>query len=282
MVFSTLMTGRSFHKFPAVLLVALVTTFPMFGLDRTAFAKSLEEEGDFYRAIGQWKELRFETTDSDVFWDANQHILVDLWQARQYELGLSELQTLYTNPKAQPSNLRNDLIIWKGLFQYKLSRFAEAEFSFTQASAHVYVGLLQARAGRLEAARFSWQGISLPDPTALQVDTRNTFLAAGLSSIIPGSGQLYAGHWYDGAQALAFCAFFGLSTYGTYLYDSKYSSSFLLTALVGSVSAIFYASNIYGAYKTAEYFNQNQENNRTGSLESAVFALGLPNLAKEK
>jgi len=254
----------------------------MFGLDRTAFAKSLEDEGDFYRAIGQWKELRFETTDSEVFWDASQHILVDLWRARQYDLGLSELQSLYTKPLAHQSNRRNDLITWKGLFQYKLSRFAEAEFSFSQASAQVYVGLVQARAGRLEAAKSSWQGISLPDPTAFQVDYRNTFLAAGLSSIVPGSGQLYAGHWYDGAQALAFCGFFGLSTYGTYLYDSKYSPNFLLTALVGGVSAVFYASNVYGAHKTAEYFNQNQENNRTEALESEVFALGLPNLARKK
>jgi TM2 domain-containing membrane protein YozV len=254
----------------------------MFGLDGTSFAKSLEEEGDWYRAIGQWKELRFETTASDSFWEINQHILFDLWQARQFELGLSELQSLYTKPKAQQSGIRNDLIIWKGLFQYKLSRFAEAEFSFRQANSKVYIGLLQARGNRLDDAKSSWQGMALPDPTALHVDTRNTLLAAGLSSILPGSGQFYAGHWYDGAQALAFCGFFGLSTYGTYLYDSKYSSNFLLTALVGGVSAIFYASNVYGAYKTAEYFNQNQENNRTGFLESAVFSLELPNLTKKE
>jgi hypothetical protein len=270
-------TARSFLK-RLPLLVLLALNLPLAALDTAGFARSLEAEGDWYRAIGQWKQLRFEATDKAVYWTATQAIVADYWAARQDESGLAELarieaQLQGADPRTSP------LQAWKGLFQYRLSRYTAAEYSWTQARSPLYLGLLYAKTGRGEQAAPLWQGLALPDPTEGLSDSKSPVLAAALSLVLPGSGQVYAGHWFDGAQAAAFVGFFGAAAYGTYLYDSKVSGNYVLTGITVGVAAFFHAANIYGAAKTADYFNQNQTNAQTAGWEKAVFSRPLPDLS---
>jgi hypothetical protein len=253
----------------------------LFGLSPRELAKSLEGEKDWYRAIGEWKQVRFEAQSlSPAYWEASQAIVLDLWKAGQYEVGLDELQNLSTSGDRPSQVQAQNLWAWTGIFQYRLSRYPAAEYSLTQAQNPLYLGLLQAATGRLEAARISWQGLALPDPSTLSFDSRDPVVAALLSTALPGSGQVYSKHYFDGAQAAAFVGAFGFAAYACYRYDSKFSDNYLLTGVAGLLAATFYASNIYGAFKTAEYFNQNQSNARTTQLEAAVFQQPLPDLSE--
>lgn len=251
-----------------LLLLGLATSVA--GLDRPAFARSLEAEGDWYRAIGVWKELRFEAPTPDAEREATQSILLDLWKAGQYEAGLKELVLWEEDSPGKAA--------WSGLFQYKLNRFAAAEFAWTQGGSPVYLGLLMARTGREDEAARLWSGLPLPDPREQSQDRREPWIAATASFLLPGSGQFYSGHWFDGAQALGMVGFFGFAAYGTYLYDSQSSDHYGLTVGAAAIGLFFHAANVYGAWKTAEFYNQSRDALRYRGWERAVFQTGLPSL----
>lgn len=282
MVPSASTTTRLFHKHFYVSIAFLLTASFTFGLKLDEYVRSLEAEGDWYRAIGVWKEIRFENPSGVAYWEAEQAILVDLWAAKQYETGLKEVSQIESSLESEPPYRRQAGLSWKGLFQYELSRFPSAEYSWSVAQAPLYLGLVEAKTNRNDEAKEHWAGLtSLPDPTTLKADSRNPALAAGLSLAFPGAGQVYAGHWYDGAQALTLVGFFGFSTWGTYLYDSKVSGNYTFTAISAGISMFFEIANVYGAYKTAEFYNQNQERKRISLLENAVFSRPLPSLVND-
>lgn len=273
------MTTRLSPKFALVWLFLLVGVCSH-GTDLPGYAKSLEAEGDWYRAIGIWKELRFDGLSHGVFsWEAEQAILADLWAAKQDEAGLREVTRIEDSFGSEPVARKQAGLAWKGLFLYRLNRFPSAEYSWSLAQTPLYLGLLYAKTGRANDAKEQWKALgALPDPTKAGFEPKSPLIASGLSLLFPGAGQVYAGHWYDGAQAMTLVGFFGFSTYGLYLYDSKVSGNYALTAISGGITLFFELANIYGAYKTAEFFNQNQEAKRDGILEAAVFAQPLPSL----
>jgi hypothetical protein len=94
--------------------------------------------------------------------------------------------------------------------------------------------------------------------TDLQNGPRHSpFLVGAASAILPGSGQFLTGHYFDGLQALTFLGLFGAATYASYLYEADRDKGYIMTGITGGITATFYASNILGASKTAEYANQN-------------------------
>jgi tetratricopeptide (TPR) repeat protein len=94
---------------------------------------------------------------------------------------------------------------------------------------------------------------------AEKIPSRSPTLAATLSLILPGSGQLYSNHTFDALQAFSFVAMLSYVSYITYKYDEKFSSNRMLTGVSLSITALFYIANIYGAYQTAKYFNIRQK-----------------------
>jgi hypothetical protein len=262
----------------AIAAVILLTAGTVGALDKTAFARSLESEQDWYRAIGVWKEVQFENADTPVFWAAGQSILSDLWAARQYEEGLKELTYWEPRWETVPA-LRKSALEWTGLFQYSLQRFPAAEYSLRQSADPLYLGLLLARTGREADAGAQWRGLNMPDPTVPLEDSRSPILAAAFSAVLPGSGQAYTGHWFDAAQAFTLVGFFGWSTYASWEYDSHASHGYLLTGISAAITALFYVSNIYGAHQTADFYNQNKKNARYLVWEDEVWKRGLPSLS---
>ena len=91
--------------------------------------------------------------------------------------------------------------------------------------------------------------------------SRSPGLAATMSAVIPGSGQLYSGHVYDAAQA------FGLTTvlsYGAYSawrheLDADGPTAYVLPVLSTLVAGAFYVSNVRGAHASAQRFNAYRE-----------------------
>ena len=268
-------TARLFRK-ATLLLTILVLGPPLFAVDLPSFARSLEKEGDWYRAIGVWKEVRFTDTDEATFWSATQAIVLDYWKANQDALGLQELARLEAALSQATVERQKAAFSWAGLFQYRLKRLPEAEYAWARAQNDLYLGLLEARIGHTDEAAVRWKNFSQADALLPLTDSRSPLVAGALSLAFPGAGQAYAGHWFDGAQALGMVGFFGFAAYGTYLYDSHFSNNYVLTGLAAGVALVFEAANLYGAAKTADYFNQNKEAERTAVWEKAVFQQPLP------
>lgn len=267
-------TPHFFRKSYATLFVIFALSLgvaPAWATDWRAYADALDASGDRVEAISAWKVLRFESADSSVQREASQRILSDYWQLGQFKEGIKELDRL----KLDDAEALN----WRGWFAFDLSQFSEAEYLWNVGGNSIYKGLLWARTGRRELAAQAWAGTDLPDPR-VEPPRRSTWVAAVLSTVLPGMGQVYSGHVFDGIQAATFVGAFGLSTWSAFLYDQSKGEGYGWTAATASVTTLFYAANIYGAWKTAEYYNQSQDQVQYRQWERAVQKRGMPDLTR--
>ena len=81
-------------------------------------------------------------------------------------------------------------------------------------------------------------------------------LAAGFfSSVVPGSGKLYARRGWDGLYSLLIVGATALQSYEAYRKDGPVSVRCLL---FGGLGAVFYAGNIYGSIVAAQKYNESK------------------------
>jgi putative membrane protein insertion efficiency factor len=88
--------------------------------------------------------------------------------------------------------------------------------------------------------------VYLSQPTELK---KSPLLAASLSALIPGTGRMYGGRWFDGFMGLSQFLLYAVATNYAYQNDWK-----MLTAISGGITFIVYGGEIYGAYRTAKYY----------------------------
>jgi hypothetical protein len=79
-----------------------------------------------------------------------------------------------------------------------------------------------------------------------------------LSAIIPGTGKMYCGYWYDGFLSLTTI---GLASWQAIRGFKLYGTDRAYTWIFTSISASFYISNLYGSYKAAKMRNYSLRQN---------------------
>ncbi len=93
---------------------------------------------------------------------------------------------------------------------------------------------------------------------------KSLFLSIIFSSVMPGSGQLYNGFYYDAFRSFGFNLLTGYATYASYRYakDRENSSrKYIMPMLSGVVFGLFYVSNIYNTInlnRRAKLYHENQ------------------------
>ena len=88
--------------------------------------------------------------------------------------------------------------------------------------------------------------VHLSKPVALK---KSPALAASLSAVIPGAGRMYASRWFDGLMGLSQFLLYAAIT--NYAYQNNWDAA---TAISGGITFIIYGGEIYGAYRTAKYY----------------------------
>ena len=78
------------------------------------------------------------------------------------------------------------------------------------------------------------------------------FLATALSTIIPGTGKIYAKRWKDGLSSFLFV---GLTGFQSYRGFNKSGIKSTYGWIMGGLSFGFYLGNVYGSYKAADNYN---------------------------
>lgn len=84
---------------------------------------------------------------------------------------------------------------------------------------------------------------------------RSPGFALAMSTVIPGTGKIYAGSWKDGLIAMVFV---GATAYQSYRGFDKKGIESVFGWIYGSVSAGFYLGNLYGSFKAAKKYNERQ------------------------
>jgi hypothetical protein len=82
---------------------------------------------------------------------------------------------------------------------------------------------------------------------------RSPFLAGALSTLVPGSGKVYAGRWKDGAFSFAII---GAMSWRAYRGFQRKGIKSELGWGFGLVAAAYYAGNIWGSAQAAKIFNR--------------------------
>ncbi len=82
---------------------------------------------------------------------------------------------------------------------------------------------------------------------------KNAYFAGFLSAVIPGLGRIYAGRIMDGILGFTTVVIFGNSTFNTFNNQQLTKGTFL-----GIATIFLYGSEIYGAWRTAKYYQKNE------------------------
>jgi putative component of membrane protein insertase Oxa1/YidC/SpoIIIJ protein YidD/TM2 domain-containing membrane protein YozV len=107
--------------------------------------------------------------------------------------------------------------------------------------------------------KFHYPDYRLIDPLQITNTKNNSnkspLFAAGLSMILPGSGRIYAGRFRDGLMGMWMVAISG-----TAAYSSFQEKKIIKGNLFSVITLIFYSGEIYGAYRTAKYYQHTNAN----------------------
>jgi len=84
---------------------------------------------------------------------------------------------------------------------------------------------------------------------------KSPLFAAALSIVLPGSGRMYAGRFLDGFMGMWMIAISGTAAYSSFQENRKIKGN-----LFSVITLIFYAGEIYGAYRTTKYYQHSNHN----------------------
>ena len=108
-----------------------------------------------------------------------------------------------------------------------------------------------------EGAAYAVAGARIGLREGPPTSARSPGVAAAMSAVVPGSGQLYTGHVYDAAQAFGLTTALGYGAYASWRHelDAGGPTRYVLPSLATLVAGAFYLSNVRGAHASAKRYN---------------------------
>jgi len=286
-------TTISPEKNISVLLFILLLSLPVLSLAQNSaeFAQYLMAQKDYFRAISVYKQLLFESNDREQRYKFSTHI------AEAYRLSGKHKSSIYFYSEAlqhaTTGEEQTNSLIGLGLNYYQMNTipiarnyFVKAADIDTTAKAKLFIGLMYVEAMNWSEAKRTFEMIATTTPnlkiserakllleksnSGANLPRKSPLLAAIMSALLPGSGQFYSGHYFDGIQALSYVGAFSLATYSAYRYDRDINDSDAILLLSATITSIFYSANILGAYQTAKFRNMRIRQNFMNEVKSII------------
>lgn len=98
---------------------------------------------------------------------------------------------------------------------------------------------------------------------------KNPILGVSLSLIIPGAGQVYSGHLFDGLNALAINGLLGATSGVLWYYEmdkSHNDRNYFLPSISSIIFSLFYITNLYNSYNSVNRYNNYQKSQYYGNI----------------
>ncbi|MDP8237446.1 MAG: membrane protein insertion efficiency factor YidD [Candidatus Hatepunaea meridiana] len=266
---------------------------------RLDWADCLFAEGDYSRAITIYKEVYF-------FSEIDSVKKVCQYQVARCNLALRDFHEVAIGVGNYLSNeniterqqSRAHILLGLNYAAQKLFPMAEMEFyqsvSITNSdNANLFLSWITAERGNYKEAciQFEFLADHFDDESAKIVKSwtkrmsaiegikrKNPHISTLLSTVIPGSGQIYCGHTVDALQAFVMVTTFSLATWMAYRYELSNNKARVGTAALASITLTFHAANIWGAQRTAKYRNHRLKQDLLYPLRDkiATFEFNLP------
>jgi tetratricopeptide (TPR) repeat protein len=237
------------------------------------FAESLFAEGDYYRAISEYKRFLFEHPGDPVapwvrFRIAEAYLAGgrtetarDLFAELRLEhvTGDARLRHGATLAEARAFYLEGRLVQAAGLLRELEGSTPDLDLL---GQARYLSGCVALRGGATGRARTAWLRLPAAHPLAeralelvaaldLPAPPSKSPLLAGLLSVIPGLGHLYLGEVATGLTAFAWNGLFGAA-----VFDSFRRGQIGAGSLLAVLELLWYSGTIYGAVAGAERYNR--------------------------
>jgi putative component of membrane protein insertase Oxa1/YidC/SpoIIIJ protein YidD len=251
--------------------------------DQLAFADYLFSQGDYNRAISEYR--RFQVEDSDP---------VKLAYA-QFQIGESH----YRNGdfKDAETSFRDALSLSNyQLARYSLARVLLAEKRYPAARhylATIRDSALLKPARAIQALSYYRQydfpsgakvtatlaARSLDDDSltcrlravqSRRIPERSRCAGSVMSAVIPGLGHAYSGRIGDGLYSFLAVAVLGAASYYYWENHAEQDPTYLKFGIVAGLGVIFHLGNIYGANVAARDYNLLQQRNRLNEVETIL------------
>jgi tetratricopeptide (TPR) repeat protein len=235
----------------------------------TAFANHLMRERDYFRAITEYKKIEFYTTSDAVREFSRLQIGKSYYRSAKYKSSIRSLARLI-NETDPYSHVQSESYLYLGLNYYRMGVWPTAEYYWQQmkdssGQTAPYFALLHAERSDWQTARRvlegvrGWAGVAETFSHGERLPRRSPLISGILSTLVPGLGQVYSRHAYDGLQAFLFVGAFGFASYMAYRYDSKFNKNYVTTSVAVGITGVFHLANVIGATKTAAYYNRRQK-----------------------
>ncbi|MBW2560376.1 MAG: tetratricopeptide repeat protein [Deltaproteobacteria bacterium] len=277
------------------LILMFLVTFPCTALGddsddcekQFAFAESLFDESDFYRAIGEYKRLIFLCPDSRPLCEkAYFKIGLSYFRAKKWESAREAFNAFLIN--FPDSRMAGEVLYLKGISEKSLTLHQEALATFTRivegegdeyrARAIYQSALVLVDMERWEraGAMFSRvpEGSELYDSAGVystglenigNLPYKSPPVAGTLAAALPGAGHLYTGRPADALVAFLLNGVFIWSAIELF-EDDKYVTGGIVTFF----ELGWYSGNIYSAVNSAHKFNKRTKENFLRGLRDRV------------
>jgi tetratricopeptide (TPR) repeat protein len=233
------------------------------------------EEGEFYRAITEYKKLLILFPDSEQADYALFKIGMAYYQGEEYESSVQSLSTLRANYK-ESKHLAQARYL-QGISYWKLKQLEQAGETFDSLakdypqSPFAPLSLVAASLVALDEENTAESRSRLeqlisryPDDSAARnairaaplisryenLPQKSKALASVLSAVIPGTGYVYAGRYGDGITA-----FFINGLWIAGAVTGIQAEYYAISGVLAGVGLPFYLGNIYGSANAAKKWN---------------------------
>ncbi len=238
-------------------------------------ADAFMEEGEYYRAITEYKKFLILFPDSEKTDYVMYRIGIAYYSGEEYESSLHSFSSLRENfPISQYIPISS---YYEGLSYWKLKRYENARTSFESLansypnseiapSAIIAGSLVSLEDGDIISSLHGLEKLVSQYPEHSRSENakeaiklleqyqdlpeKSQTLAGIMSAVIPGSGYIYAEHYGDGVTAFLINALFIAGTI-TALNQENYA----VAVIAGGIGLPFYVGNIYGSANAAKKWN---------------------------
>ncbi len=236
---------------------------------------AFQNEGEFYRAITEYKKLLILFPGSDYAENSYFNIGMAYLKGEEYQQAADTFESL--RKKFLNGKYIVQSHLYEGLSYRKLKKYGEAtiqfetvidEFKRTEEApkALIQKSLIALEDDDLGEMKSGLERVvrEYPDRVESQkarqslavaeslerMQEKSSLLAGTMSAVLPGSGYFYAGNYGDGLSAFLVNALFIAGT-ATAVHQHNYPTAYI----VGAFGLPFYIGNIYGSANSARKFN---------------------------
>ena len=198
---------------------------------------------DPQRGLTYFQRIVNENPQSSFIDQASYHIAYSYFEMKQYDQSIRYIEKYCSQSPECQAQLTNLLVV-NHLYLKKWEK-AHTISLLSVDHNHDFLDSLT-----LSLNRLALEGIQLP--------YKNTIKAALMSSLIPGTGKMYAHRFSDGLYSLVIVGLTGWQAYQGFNKDRSRSTR---GWIYGTLCGGFYVGNVYGSIVAARIYNEKLENN---------------------